>query len=418
MMLTRGLVLTTIAAATPLPQTQGNVIGHTTALRSMPTALRLRRPARFRPAGNENSLRSKGLVLRSSRDSAIEHIPAFEDTEKTSGSIVKSTNDPAYWFWRAAILGMTAVWGSNFAVIRMFESEGGGADVPSSVFSTIRFGMAALATLPFLAGGSKFALSTGFQVGLSVAVGYIGQAIGLESTTAEKAAFICALQVVFVILFTSLKEKSINKQGGISALLGLAGVALLELTGETAPSIGDLWCLLMPLCFGLSYVQVGNAANNFKGEKDEVAFSAAQCGGFAMGSLVWLLGEQFREGTLGKLLKASAALDIDAVYRQLGLHDVGPSFWLACAYTGVITTALAIILQTYAFKKVSATDASVIIVSEPLWAALFAAALLGEELGEKDLIGGSLILMACILNSLDKSTFDVLFSRLTPENES
>ena len=47
------------------------------------------------------------------------------------------------------------------------------------------------------------------------------------------------------------------------------------------------------------------------------------------------------------------------------------------AYTGLITTALALALESLAFQSVKATDATVILASEPLWAAAFAFFLLG-----------------------------------------
>eukprot|EP00466_Bigelowiella_natans_P008292 jgi/Bigna1/140444/aug1.56_g15152 len=259
----------------------------------------------------------------------------LSDTHKRGDTSTKASitvglpkREAGYWAWRLAILVMTAFWGSNFAVIRYFAaasdiSGAAGSQISSSVFATVRFGMAALTLAPFLFTGTRRSLKSGFQIGLFVALGYIGQAIGLETTTAEKAAFICSLQVVFVVAFSSLiGKKSVEKKGVIAALLGIFGVGLLELMGAAAPSIGDIWCLMMPASFGLSYVLAGAPT----------------------------------------------------------------SFYLGCAYTGVITTAIAIVAQTYAFKKVPSTDASVIIVSEPLWAALSAALILGEQLGVKDLL--------------------------------
>jgi len=402
-----------VAGATATPRTA------TVALRGMTLqkyGSGLRRGQRIL-IGDKNLLH-KGLRkphCSSEGVSEIERLPKAASPSALRSSSVraigeKGERDMGFWLWRAAILGMTILWGSNFAVIRAVESTGG-VEVPSSVFASIRFVMATLSLLPFMSGGSPSAIGNGFGVGLLVALGYIGQAIGLETTTAEKAAFICALQVVFVIFFTALKKRSIDLQGSAAAALGIAGVALLELTGQSGVSVGDLWCLAMPASFGLSYVLVGDMAKGFSGN-DEVAFTGSQCAGFAAGSLVWLLAEQAHAGHLGSLIASVATHNFGHLQTLLGMDGVDTGFWIAAAYTGVITTAASIVLQTYAFKKVPPTDASIIIVSEPLWAALFAAVLLGESLGVKDFYGGSLIAAACLVNALDSRTFEGMLAKV------
>ena len=54
------------------------------------------------------------------------------------------------------------------------------------------------------------------------------------------------------------------------------------------------------------------------------------------------------------------------------------------AWTGVISTSFTIWLCTEAFKHLPSVDASLILTSEPLWAALVAAALLGERFSAGD----------------------------------
>ena len=47
-----------------------------------------------------------------------------------------------------------------------------------------------------------------------------------------------------------------------------------------------------------------------------------------------------------------------------------------------------------------ATDSSVIVATEPLWAAGFAALLLGEVLPPAAQLGGGLILLGCLANTV------------------
>ena len=69
-------------------------------------------------------------------------------------------------------------------------------------------------------------------------------------------------------------------------------------------------------------------------------------------------------------------------------------------YTGLISTALTVLLQTRALSKLPATDSSVIVATEPLWAAGFASLLLGEVLEPSAQLGGLFILFGCLANTI------------------
>ena len=73
----------------------------------------------------------------------------------------------------------------------------------------------------------------------------------------------------------------------------------------------------------------------------------------------------------------------------LALSDQ-PQTLAVLAWTALASTALTILLQTYALARVSAATASLVVSSEPLWAALLAAVLLGEpNYGAADVAGGA-----------------------------
>ena len=69
-------------------------------------------------------------------------------------------------------------------------------------------------------------------------------------------------------------------------------------------------------------------------------------------------------------------------------------------YTGLFSTALTVLLQTRALGMLPATDSSVIVATEPLWAALFANFLLGEVLDDGAQLGGLLIMLGCLSNTV------------------
>merc|ERR1711935_582165 len=74
-----------------------------------------------------------------------------------------------------------------------------------------------------------------------------------------------------------------------------------------------------------------------------------------------------------------------------------PTAMAGILYTGLITTAAALWVESIAFTKVPATDASIILTTEPLIAASISAIALGETFGNSDYVGASLIIGACAL---------------------
>jgi drug/metabolite transporter (DMT)-like permease len=60
---------------------------------------------------------------------------------------------------------------------------------------------------------------------------------------------------------------------------------------------------------------------------------------------------------------------------------------LALLYTALAATVLVLVVQTWAQRRLSATQAAIILAGEPLFAALFAVLLGGETLGLRDLVG-------------------------------
>jgi drug/metabolite transporter (DMT)-like permease len=73
---------------------------------------------------------------------------------------------------------------------------------------------------------------------------------------------------------------------------------------------------------------------------------------------------------------------------------------VAILWTGIMTTVVAIYFEGLALQVASASEAALTFASEPVWASLFGAWLLHEQLGPTSYIGGSIILAACILGAL------------------
>lgn len=111
-------------------------------------------------------------------------------------------------------------------------------------------------------------------------------------------------------------------------------------------------------------------------------------------------------------LSAAWALTDSATWTAArGLHVVAPdlspvfadaSIGGSLVYAGLITTAATVVAENIALVRVSAAEMAVLLATEPLWAALFSAALLGESMGPTAAGGGALILAACLVSTLLK----------------
>jgi drug/metabolite transporter (DMT)-like permease len=226
----------------------------------------------------------------------------------------------------------------------------------------------------------KGLLLSGLGLGLCVFIAYFGQSMGLQHSTANKSAFICSTNVIWVALVQSIRSKSFNLQTWVCVGFAILGSAILELQGSSAPAIEDLWLLLQPIGFGTGYVLLEGVMKNYPEQAG--AISGLKLLVIGMFSLLWA---------------ASTGQDMADLQAVLA----SPPAVAGLIYTGLVTTAGGIWLQSVCFKKVPATDASIILSSEPIWAAIFASFLLGEHVSATDAVGGSAIILACLANEFD-----------------
>jgi len=74
--------------------------------------------------------------------------------------------------------------------------------------------------------------------------------------------------------------------------------------------------------------------------------------------------------------------------------------WALVLYMGLVPTALAYVLFLWGMRRATATGSAVVVLLEPLIAALLAWLLLGERLGPWGLVGGGLLLGAVMVLAL------------------
>lgn len=324
--------------------------------------------------------------------------------------------------WRAVIVVLCALWASNFAVAKLVMAEPG---VDSALYALSRFGVAVTSLAPFairsvMKGQDSVendsapimdleTLKSAIICGSWVAFGYLGQTLGLLTTTASKSCVICSMHCVFVALIAEIwRVQKVSETSEIEnddatrfdvmqllpAVVAVIGVAIVELKGAGgSPTIGDALSFAQPVGFGMGYLIL----ENIMAKKPEAALPVSAI------KLAVVMVASFLMFEASPLLHGGSLGDI--VFK---LPDFSPILQSPVAlggilYTGLVTTALALWVESIAFVKVPATDASLILTTEPLFAAGCGAVALGETFGTSDYVGASLIVGACALSIfLDK----------------
>ena len=105
-------------------------------------------------------------------------------------------------------------------------------------------------------------------------------------------------------------------------------------------------------------------------------------------SLAWFFGTAAAQGRV-----TSAVPDVMA---QLDAASIASIFYL-----GIVTTAMTSVGETKALASVTAGEASILLTTEPVWAAFFGWLVMGETLGGAQMLGGSCIIAACLLNLVE-----------------
>ena len=358
----------------------------------------------------KDSERLQGILSRMRAREAAKSSYSAERAEPKDDNTGEGRGEGAALMFAVALL-----WGSNFPAVKATIEAG----LPGSVAAASRFSIAALALLPLLRTSTPLPpelVRGGLECGAWLALGYIAQALALHDLPAGAVAFLASLQVVFVpMLSAALGKGSLSARLAAAACLSVSGVALLEIgglsdlgdsAGAAAPIGATLLALLQPVGFGTSYLRIEGLMAKFP--TCGLQLSALQLASNAAIALCWLaLDATILGGGGGGAAAGGGGGGGGAVLAgslSLGSLDLSalssPSVIGGILYTGLISTALTVLLQTRALGKLPASDSSVIVATEPLWAAGFASILLNEQLEPSAQLGGGLIVLGCLSNTL------------------
>lgn len=269
-----------------------------------------------------------------------------------------------------ALIGVTAIWGSTFVVVKRAVEQ-----MPVSDFLTWRFALAALAMV-LLRPRSVASLGTagrraGALAGVALGVGYLLQTLGLQHTSAAVSGFITGLFVVLTPIAAFLLLRSpLSWSAAAAVALATVGLGLISLHGFSIGQ-GELLTLGCAAAFALHIVGLGRWA--------------------PLHDAYGLAVVQLLTTTLLCLLFA-----VPGGVAMPGSWQV----WGALALTSLAATALAFVVQTWAQASMAPTRAAVIMTMEPVFGGLFAVLLAGEVLGLRTLAGAALVLAAMVLTEI------------------
>jgi drug/metabolite transporter (DMT)-like permease len=271
-----------------------------------------------------------------------------------------------------ALALMTALWGTTFVVVKGALGDGD----PYS-FLALRFSLGALA-LTAVARRRLLVPSTllrGLVLGVFLFLGFVLQTVGLVSTTPSRSAFITGLYVVFVpvlglVLFRRAPRVS-SWVGVVLAAVGLRYLTGADLGTGQGLSVGDG----LTLGCAVSYAVHILLTERYAPKADVVALVAVQ---------LWVVA-------------GLSALCLPFTEARVAWT---PAFLGAVAFCGLIASALALCVQTWAQARTTAVRVALICSMEPVFAGVYSVALGYETLGVREWVGGGLIVLGVLVAEL------------------
>jgi drug/metabolite transporter (DMT)-like permease len=275
-----------------------------------------------------------------------------------------------------ALVGVTAVWGYTFLVV-----QDAIARMPVMDFLAWRFLVASVVMIALrptcLRNVTRLELLRGVGLGTMLGLGYITQTYGLRFTSAAISGFITGMFVVLTpVMSWILLRRKTNRNTWMVVALATVGLALLSLNGWSV-GIGELLTLGCAVFFAIHIVGLGEWSSQY----EPYAFSLLQIGTVAIISLI--------AATPGGI-----AVPPD------------PGVWEVVGITGVLATAVAFFVQTWAQSLVSATRAAVVMTMEPVFAGFFAVVIGGNQLTLRTIAGAACILAAMFTINLKSGRSD------------
>jgi drug/metabolite transporter (DMT)-like permease len=285
-----------------------------------------------------------------------------------------TSKKPAGWLVDLSLVAIALIWGATFVLVKQAL-----ADISTLLFLTLRFTIAALVLALLFhreLRGPNLArrLRGGVIAGVFLFSGYVLQTAGLRYTTASKAGFITGLYIPLVPLFSAMIYRRIPQ---LTELLGVAtafsGLALMTIQRDIFDiGRGDLLVACCAIAYSFHILALGRFAKDTGAGL--LALTQITTGAILGGATFWW-AEPVR-------IRWTAGVAI------------------ALAVTGLLATALAFVIQSWAQRWSSPTRTALIFSMEPVFAWVTSYVVARESLSRRATLGAVLILAGILLVEL------------------
>jgi len=268
----------------------------------------------------------------------------------------------------AALIAVTAVWGVTFVQVKDAV-----AVYPLFAFLAVRYaiatGVLGLAGAARVRALGRSGLAAGAVLGALGGLGIGLQTAGLERTTVSSTGFITGLYVVLTPLFgLALFRMRVRPEVWLGVAISTVGLALLSGI-QVGSATGKVLVLVSTSAQALQIVMVERYASRFDAVGLTLVAMATSCLGFLIFAVA-----------LGELRLPR-----------------GSTVWAALLVTGIFASALAVLIQVWAQRRISAARIALVFALETVFAGLFGYLLEDDRLGWLGWGGCALILAGIVL---------------------
>ncbi|MFF5786056.1 DMT family transporter [Streptomyces sp. NPDC012693] len=288
------------------------------------------------------------------------------------------------WLTDLPVLLVAVVWGASYLAAK-------GITTTHTVIAVLVLRFAVVLPVLVVAGWARLRALSAAQwrgaatLGLILSGIFLLETYGVVHTSATNAGLIISLTMIFTPLAEAAVHRARPRADGsagaapmpraflAAAALSVTGVVLLTQGGGfTAPSLGDLLMLLAAVARTV-HVLAMSRTKAVQGA-DSLSLTTVQLGA------------------------AVAVFAVIAAFPGTGASpwavalDFGPREWAGLLFLSVFCTLFAFAVQMWAVRRTSPSRVSLLLGTEPLWAAAAGIALAGDRPGVLGLAGAVLVL--------------------------
>ena len=273
------------------------------------------------------------------------------------------------------LLLVAASWGSTYLVAK--ELIGPGSVV---ALLALRLLLAAVVMAGIVAARRKRVtaaeLRVGVILGILLAAVFAFETFGIAHTSATNAGLIISLTIVFTpLLDSAVSGRRLPGRFLLAGITAIAGVALLAGNGALRPpNLGDLLILVAAIVRAVHVTSMHKLTTNRP--MDSLHLTTVQL------------------ATCAILFSGTSLFYGDSIPRFPGQMDPGRG--VLFLYLVLVCTVFAFLVQTWAVRRTSPSRVSLLLGTEPIWAAIIGITIAHDSLVVAGYLGIALILAGTV----------------------